>query len=85
MQSARFEIEGMSCGHCVGSIENALRSVPGVEVRSVDVGSAEVAFEPATATKDAVLTAIGGAGFRARETGAVAATNKRGGCSCCSG
>ncbi len=40
----KLSIEGMSCGHCVTAVTNALEAVPGVTEVSVDLeaGSAEV-------------------------------------------
>ncbi|MEA3412016.1 MAG: cation transporter, partial [Pseudomonadota bacterium] len=38
----RLRIAGMSCGHCVKRVTDALSEVPGVErVRSVDLGRGE--------------------------------------------
>lgn len=85
MQTARFEVKGMSCGHCVGSVDKALRGVPGVEVKKVAVGSAEVAFDPAKASKDAIVAAVEEAGYQAREAAPAAAATKSGGCSCGAG
>lgn len=37
-----LRIEGMSCGHCVAAVKQALESVPGTTVDDVRVGSARV-------------------------------------------
>jgi copper chaperone len=37
-----FQVEGMSCGHCVSAVTQAVKSVdPGAEVK-VDLGSGQV-------------------------------------------
>lgn len=53
MENATLKLRGMSCASCANNIENALRSVPGVEVASVNFGS-----EQASITYDAQRTSI---------------------------
>jgi len=66
-RSIRLAIEGMHCGGCVTRVANALRNVPGVAVRSVEVGSAAVAFDAARVSGAEVLEAVIRLGFQARE------------------
>ena len=42
----KLSIEGMHCGACVRRVTNALQAVPGVQVNSVEVGSAEAGVRP---------------------------------------
>ena len=56
-------IDGMSCQHCVASVRKALDSVDGAEVRSVEIGTAEVAGH---APRDELVAAIEDAGFSVR-------------------
>lgn len=37
-----LKIEGMTCGHCVRAVEQALSAVPGVRKADVGIGSAKV-------------------------------------------
>lgn len=37
-----FDVQGMSCGHCVSSIENALNKIEGILDVSVSLENAEV-------------------------------------------
>jgi copper chaperone len=63
---ATYKIEGMTCQHCVRSVERALGKVPGVEhvqAVSLDRGEAEVTGNPAD---DAIVQAIEHEGYRAR-------------------
>lgn len=45
MTELSMQISGMTCGHCVKSVRDALTSVPGVEVEQVAIGSATVRFD----------------------------------------
>jgi copper chaperone len=67
MKNATFDITGMSCSSCVRHVDAALRRVPGVDVRQVAVGSAEVAFDPTKTSAAAVVAAIAQAGYSAKE------------------
>ena len=42
MKSYQLSIEGMSCGHCVRAVKDALEGVAGVERVEVEIGSARV-------------------------------------------
>lgn len=64
-KSLALQIEGMHCDGCVRRVKAALAAVPGVAVQTVEVGRAEVSFDPAQATPQAVADAVNGIGFRA--------------------
>jgi copper chaperone len=61
-----LSIEGMHCGACVRRVTNALQAVPGVQVNSVEVGSAKLEFNPATTTPETIAAAVNGIGFTAK-------------------
>ena len=63
MERITMKIEGMTCGHCVASINNALKSLDGVQVEQVKVGSAAVAFDPARTSSDTIAQAIADEGY----------------------
>jgi len=63
MTSLSLKIDGMSCGHCVMSVQKALRALDGVQVEQVQVGSAQLRFDPATRNVDDIFNAIRDAGF----------------------
>jgi copper chaperone CopZ len=65
-------IDGMSCGHCVAAVREALGAVSGVTVEAVQVGEATVAFDPARATPPAIAAAVTDAGYAVRATAAAA-------------
>lgn len=60
-ESETIHIEGMSCGHCVKAVEQALRAVPGIEVRDVTIGTATIVYTGGT--HQAVVAAIEEAGY----------------------
>lgn len=65
--SERLEltIAGMTCGHCVRAVSDALDALPGIEVDHVRIGHASLWFEPGTASPAAVIEAIREAGYQA--------------------
>ena len=58
----RLSIEGMHCQACVRRVQKALEKVDGVQVESVEVGSAQVAMRPEQ--EQAVLEAVRKAGYQ---------------------
>lgn len=68
MERLQMEIQGMTCGHCVGAVKRVLAGLEGVAVTSVSVGRAEVSYDPAKAEAPEILAAVGEAGYPARAT-----------------
>lgn len=60
-QHTVLHIEGMSCQHCVRAVDEALRSVAGVTVEQVEIGSATVQADPGAV--EAALVAVSEAGY----------------------
>ena len=50
-----ISIEGMSCGHCTGSVEKALRAIPGVQHVNVDLASKTATVEQDGSVSDEAL------------------------------
>lgn len=69
MERITIEIGGMSCGHCVGAVTRALREIEGVEVESVEVGSATVRFDSNVVAAADLTRAVEEEGFEARVAG----------------
>jgi copper chaperone CopZ len=63
MERVTMRIEGMSCGHCVRAVEEALRALPGVEVEQVAIGVATVAFDPTRTPRAEIDEAVRDAGY----------------------
>ena len=66
MSKLELEIQGMSCGHCVAAVSEALRELPGVTVERVAIGSAAVSYEPDQVSVDDITLAVEDAGYSAQ-------------------
>ena len=60
-----LSIEGMHCGACVRRVTGALQGVPGVQLGLVEVGSAQLAYDPEEATPEEIAAAVNRIGFQA--------------------
>jgi copper chaperone len=67
MKQLKLEVTGMSCGHCVGAVREALAAVPGVKVDNVSIGSASVSFDETKTTVGDLVDAVSEAGYEATE------------------
>ena len=67
MKQLKLEVAGMSCGHCVHAVRQALAAVPGVKVEDVHIGSVTLAFDEAKATVGDLVDAVSDAGYEASE------------------
>jgi Cu+-exporting ATPase len=67
MENATLKLRGMSCASCANNIEAAIRSVPGVEVCSVNFGAeqATVTYDPGKTDVAAIQEAVDEAGYSA--------------------
>jgi len=65
MEKLILSIDGMSCGHCLSAVRNALERVPGVRVEQVTIGQATVAYDPDRVTPSAIAGAIADEGYAA--------------------
>jgi copper chaperone CopZ len=64
-RTLQLPIEGMSCGSCVRHVQTALQGVAGVSAVAVHLAEnrADVTFDPAAATLDAMREAVRAAGY----------------------
>ena len=67
MKQLKLDVSGMSCGHCVSAVRDALGRLPGVKVESVSVGAASVTFDETRTTVGNLVDAIADAGYEANE------------------
>ena len=65
MTTLMLHIDGMSCGHCLNAVNQALAGQPGVTVGSVRIGRAELEFDEAIIGPDAVAALVTEAGYPA--------------------
>ena len=59
-----LHIEGMSCGHCAGSVEKALRALPGVTDVRVDPAAKTAVVEAGDTADESLSAAVTAAGFQ---------------------
>ena len=67
MAQLNVTIAGMSCGHCVKAVEKALDQLEGVQSRTVQVGSAQISFNPEQVNSARILEAIREEGYQPQE------------------
>jgi len=65
-KTVNLAIEGMHCGACVRRVTNALQTIEGVTVNSVEVESAKVTFDAREASAQNITAALDRNGFPAR-------------------
>jgi copper chaperone len=70
MEHLNLSIEGMHCGGCVNRVTGALKSIPGVTVEDVQVGSAALTIDPAQTSAMKIAATLKAIGFAARNAGA---------------
>ena len=58
----------MTCDHCVRAVREALQKVPTAEVKSVEIGSATVSYDPEKVTEDALAEAVADEGYTAHRS-----------------
>lgn len=68
MTNVKLKIEGMSCAHCVSAVTKALKEIPGVADAKVEIGAAEVTYDPEKATVEAMKAAVAEEGYEVVRT-----------------
>ncbi len=65
MQQVTLKVEGMSCGHCVNSIEGNVGKLNGVEAVKVhlDSGKVDISFDSNTISLDKIKEEIEEQGY----------------------
>ena len=68
MQSLSFDVSGMTCGGCTGSVQRSLSKIDGVSHAEVTLrpGVATVVVDPARVTPAQIESAITRLGFPAK-------------------
>jgi copper chaperone len=65
MTPLTLHISGMSCGHCLNAVKNALSGAEGVQLKSVQMGRADVEYDPSVTTPERIKDAVVDAGYDA--------------------
>lgn len=78
-----LNVTGMTCGHCVRTVTEAVKEVDPTAEVEVDLGSKRVRVESQRSAEE-LVRALGAAGYPARPAGApaVAAGARKGCCGC---
>lgn len=63
MQSTVLKVEGMSCGHCVSSVEGAVKKLGASGKVDLQAGSVTVEFDESKVSLDAIKEAIKDQGY----------------------
>jgi len=66
MAEASFEIEGMSCQHCVMRVRKAIDLLPGVSEADIGVGTARIVYDESKIGKTDLEQAVEKAGYKVR-------------------
>ena len=68
MQTLKFDVTGMTCGGCTGSVQRALSKLDGVSHADVSLrpGIATVVTDPARVTPAQIESVITGLGYPAK-------------------
>lgn len=65
MSPLNLTIDGMSCGHCLNAVKNALTHLPGVKLDTLSMGRAKLEYDPAAVSESQITQAVTDAGYRA--------------------
>jgi copper chaperone CopZ len=65
MRRTTLHIEGMSCGHCLSAVQQALSALPGVRIDTIRIGRADVSYDENSTDPRQLEAAVAEAGYRA--------------------
>jgi copper chaperone len=68
MRRITLYITGMTCGHCLQAVNDALASKPGVRLESLRMGEAVVSYDEQSTDPAAIESLIADAGYAATAT-----------------
>lgn len=65
MKNVTLNVQGMSCGHCVKSVEGSVGQLAGVDLVTVklDVGQVDVTFDDSQVSLDTIKATIEDQGY----------------------
>lgn len=65
MSELRFQVPGMTCGHCVNAVKTEVAGVSGVTAVDVDLDSKNVVVHGTNLDLEAIKAAVDEAGYEA--------------------
>jgi copper chaperone CopZ len=63
MHRTRLRITGMSCAHCVAALRRELGRLEGLTIHGVEVGSADISYDPERTPLSTITAAVDRAGY----------------------
>lgn len=63
MKDITIAISGMTCSHCLNAVNQALATIPGLEIKSVRIGRVDLRLPDGADPTDRVKAAIEQAGY----------------------
>jgi len=66
MTTTKLKVDGMTCEMCVGYVQKALESVPGVQSAQVDLEAGRATVQHDGASENAMVEAVEEEGYEAR-------------------
>jgi len=67
MKTVQYNLQGMTCGGCVNSVQRVLSKLEGVEGSKVEIGKVLVTFDPSSISQTAIQEALNKTGFGVTE------------------
>ncbi len=68
MTTQTLDIGGMTCGHCLRSVQKALTGIEGLKLDDLRIGRAKVTFDETTVSAVAAADAVRDAGYEVLAT-----------------
>lgn len=78
-----FEVNDMTCGHCVSTVTKALKAVDHAAKVQIDLATHRVLVEPNSADADELAEAIKDAGYSPTPVAPINVTTEKTASSCC--
>ena len=63
MVTKTLEIGGMTCGHCLRTVQNSLSTMDGVKLDELRIGKAVVTFDETQISAEAIADAVRDSGY----------------------
>jgi copper chaperone len=63
MEVLELQVDRMSCGHCVIRVTDALKKLPGVQLKNVAIGRVTLSHDSSTTSELEIRAALANAGY----------------------
>ena len=65
-QERTYDVDGMTCGHCMAAVEAEIRALPGIDDVQVDLDRGRVTVRGERVDDQAIAAAVDEAGYAVR-------------------